>query len=69
MIEDISNGLVGAATIGQVPEWHPWLMGSKWLRWVLATQPFFRVPDPLRTVVKVSPVNRRTWRIVVLVTD
>lgn len=56
MIGDISVGLMPAATIGQVPELHPWLLGSKWLPKLLATQPFIRVPDPLRTVVKVSYV-------------
>ena len=53
MIDDISKGLVVAATVAQVPNLHPWLMGSKWLPTLLAWQPFGRAPDPLRTVVKV----------------
>ncbi|KAK5702374.1 hypothetical protein LTR17_022371 [Elasticomyces elasticus] len=52
MIKDISQGLVAAAAVSQVPRLHPWLMGSRWLPTLLAAQPFFRVPDPLRTVVK-----------------
>lgn len=68
MIGDISNGLVGAATIGQVPQWHPWLMGSRWLPWVLETQPFFRVPDPLRTVVKVFlTINKWVHRVLICI--
>ena len=54
MISDISSALEVGATIGQVPGLHPWLMGSKWLPMLLAWQPFAHVPDPLRTVVKVS---------------
>lgn len=53
MIDDISKALVVAATVGQVPEIHPWLMGSRWLPKLLAWQPFFRIPDPLRTIVQV----------------
>ena len=53
MIGDISQGLVAAATSGQVPSIHPWLMGNNWLQMLLRVQPFVRVPDPLRTVVKV----------------
>ncbi len=54
MIEDISQGLVAAAAVSQVPGLHPWLMGSSWLPKLLAAQPFFRAPDPLRTVVRVG---------------
>ena len=53
MIGDISDGLVFGAAISQVPSLHPWLMGSKWLHTLLAWQPFFRAPDPLRTIIKV----------------
>ena len=42
-----------AAVIGQVPEWHPYLVGSLWLSKALAAQPFVDLPDPLRTIVKV----------------
>ena len=54
MIGDISQGLAVLATIGQVPSFHPWLLGSKWLPMLMQWQPFFRAPDPLRTVVKVN---------------
>ena len=53
MIGDISQVLVVAATSGQVPSLHPWLMGNNWLQIIFRLQPFIRVPDPLRTVVKV----------------
>ena len=53
MIGDISHALVAASMSGQVPSIHPWLMGNNWLQMLLRAQPFVRVPDPLRTVVKV----------------
>ena len=53
MIGDISQGLVACATAGQVPGLHKWLLGSKWLPFLLNLQPLARVPDPLRTVVQV----------------
>ncbi|KAK3182230.1 Cytochrome p-450 [Lecanicillium sp. MT-2017a] len=52
MIGDISQGLVACATAGQVPALHGWLLGSKWLPFLIKLQPFVRVPDPLRTVVQ-----------------
>lgn len=58
LIGDISQGLVACATAGQVPSLHPWLMGSRWLPWLLSMQPFFRAPDPLRTVVEVRIIPR-----------
>ena len=53
MISDIEKVLKYAATVGQIPEWHPYLVGNLWLSKVLASQPFVKVPDPLRTIVKV----------------
>ena len=37
MIGDIDSSLRYAATIGQVPEFHPWLMGNLWVSRFLAT--------------------------------
>lgn len=54
MIDDIGKALEVAALIGQVPSIHPWLMGNKWFAKFIAWQPIVKVPDPLRTVVKVS---------------
>ena len=54
MISGIDTGLQYAGIIGQIPAFHPWLMGSRWVMKFLATQPFVNVPDPLRTIVKVS---------------
>lgn len=54
MIDGIENVLFYAAVIGQVPEWHPYLVGSLYLMKFLAWQTVVKVPDPLRTVVKVS---------------
>lgn len=53
MIHDIESVLVLASTIGQVPEWHPYLMGNKWVAKSLAAQNLVRIPDPLRTIVTV----------------
>ena len=54
MISGIDAGLRYAGIIGQIPAFHPWLMGSRCVMKFLATQPFVDVPDPLRTIVKVS---------------
>lgn len=53
MISDISFVLEAAAVVGQVPTLHPWTLGNNYVAKVLAWQPLVRVPDPLRTVVKV----------------
>ncbi|GKZ25809.1 hypothetical protein AbraIFM66951_000790 [Aspergillus brasiliensis] len=52
MISSIDSSLRYAALIGQVPTLHKWLMGNKWVAKFLATQPFVKIPDPLRTIVK-----------------
>ena len=54
MISGIDTGLQYAGIIGQIPALHPWLMGSRRVMKFLVTQPFVNVPDPLRTIVKVS---------------
>lgn len=53
MIGDIEKVLKYAAMIGQIPEWHPYLVGNLWLSKILAAQTLVKVPDPLRTIVKV----------------
>ncbi|KAI5456875.1 putative P450 monooxygenase [Mariannaea sp. PMI_226] len=52
MISDISTALEGAAIIGQIPSLHRWTLGNNYVAKFLAWQPLFRVPDPLRTVVR-----------------
>jgi cytochrome P450 len=54
MIGSIDASLRYAALAGQVPAVHKWLMGNKWVARFLAAQPFVKIPDPLRTIVKVS---------------
>jgi hypothetical protein len=54
MIHDIGVALRTAAVIGQIPEWHPWLLGNKWVAKFLAAQPLVAIPDPFRTVVAAS---------------
>lgn len=54
MISGIDTALKYAGIIGQVPAFHPWLMGNHWVVKFLAAQPFVEVPDPLRTIVQVS---------------
>ena len=54
MIGDIESVLRYSAIIGQIPEWHRWLMGNKWFVMLLTIQPFFRVPNPFQTIVEVS---------------
>ncbi|GKZ24779.1 hypothetical protein AbraIFM66951_002001 [Aspergillus brasiliensis] len=52
MIGAIDSGLHYASIIGQIPAVHPWLMGSRVVAKVLEMQPFFEVPNPLRTIVQ-----------------
>lgn len=56
MIEGIDGALWYGATIGQVPEFHPWLMGSLLVSKFVTTQPLVKVSDPLRSVVTASRV-------------
>jgi Cytochrome P450 len=67
MIGDLDIGLQYAATVGQIPELHPWLLGSLWVTKLLNAQPFLRVPDPLRNIVKVGedtpPSNEIPYKI------
>ena len=58
MIGDIEQVLKYAAVIGQIPEWHPYLMGNLWISKSMAAQPFVKVPDPLRTIVEVGYLVR-----------
>jgi cytochrome P450 len=51
MIGDIDKVLRYAAIIGQTPKLHRYMMGHRWVAKFLSTQPFVRVPDPLRTIV------------------
>lgn len=53
MIGSIDTSLRYAALAGQVPTVHKWLMGNKYVAKFLAAQPFVKIPDPLRTIVKV----------------
>lgn len=53
MISSIDSALRYAALAGQIPAVHHWLMGNRWVAKLLATQPFFSIPDPSRTIVKV----------------
>ncbi|KAF4334064.1 cytochrome p450 oxidoreductase [Fusarium beomiforme] len=52
MISDISSSLVVGAMVAQVPAIYPWTIGNNYVAKFLAWQPFIRVPDPMRTVVK-----------------
>ncbi|RDH36020.1 cytochrome P450 [Aspergillus welwitschiae] len=52
MIGAIDSGLHYASIIGQIPAVHPWLMGSRVVAKVLEMQPFFDIPNPLRTIVE-----------------
>jgi hypothetical protein len=61
MIADIEMVLRYAGTIGQVPAFHPWLVGNLWLSKFLAPPPFVKVPDPLRTIVQVSTLFFNIW--------
>ena len=54
MIRDIEHVLRAGAIIGQISNWHHWLMGNKWVAKAIASQPFIAVPDPLRTIVTAS---------------
>ena len=54
MIGDLDTGLRYSGTVSQIPEVHPWLLGSLWVTKLLAAQSFMRVPDPLRTIVEVT---------------
>lgn len=56
MISGINIALLYAGIIGQIPAFHPWLMGNSWVMKFVAHQPFVTVPDPLRTIVNVSYV-------------
>jgi hypothetical protein len=47
MIGGIEQVLHYAGIVGQVPEFHPWLMGNLHVSKFLASQPFFQVPNPL----------------------
>lgn len=58
MIGGIDGALRYAATIGQVPGFHRWLMGNRWVSRFMTTQPLVKVPDPLRSIVKVSVLDR-----------
>ncbi|RAH55932.1 cytochrome P450 [Aspergillus piperis CBS 112811] len=52
MIGAIDSGLHYASIIGQIPAVHPWVMGSRVVAKVLEMQPFFDIPNPLRTIVE-----------------
>lgn len=54
MIAGLDSGLQYAGIVSQVPKLHGWLMGNIWVAKFLAAQPFVKVPDPLRTMVKVG---------------
>ncbi len=53
LIHGLEGGLIYAGIVGQVPEWHSWLLGNetlvRWLKWCLGD----RVPDPIRTIMEV----------------
>ena len=53
MIGDIETVLKYAAIIGQIPDWHPYLVGNLCLFKFLGWQKAVKIPDPLRTVVRV----------------
>jgi hypothetical protein len=53
MIGGLESGLQYAGIVSQVPSLHGWLMGNLWVSKFLAAQPFFKVADPLRTMVQV----------------
>ena len=54
MIGAIESALRYASIAGQISWVHGWMMGSQLFTEALAAQPFVHVPDPLRTIVKVS---------------
>uniref|UniRef100_A0A0D2XY19 Uncharacterized protein n=1 Tax=Fusarium oxysporum (strain Fo5176) TaxID=660025 RepID=A0A0D2XY19_FUSOF len=54
MVSGINCSLEPAAMIAQVPAINPWMIGNNYVTKFLARQPFVRVPDPGRTVVKVE---------------
>lgn len=56
MIEGIDSTLQYGATIGQVPEFHRWLMGNLWVSKFMTTQSLVKISDPLRSIVKASGV-------------
>ena len=58
MVGDIEMVLKYAAVVGQLPALHPCLMGNPWMPALLAAQPFFRIGDPLRTIVQVSDSSK-----------
>lgn len=55
MIGGLEAGLHYAGIVSQVPSLHGWLIGNLWVSKFLAAQPFFKVADPLRTMVQVRP--------------
>lgn len=54
MASGISCSFEPAAMIAQVPAINPWMIGNNYVTKFLARQPFVRVPDPRRAVVKVE---------------
>ena len=60
MINDIETVLQYAAVIGQIPEWHPYLVGNLYLFKFLGWQKVVKVPDPLRTMVRVCSCFKLT---------
>jgi hypothetical protein len=54
MIGGLESGLQYAGIVSQVPSLHGWLMGNLWVSKLLTAQPFFKVADPLRTMVEVK---------------
>ncbi|KAJ5363950.1 cytochrome P450 [Penicillium cataractarum] len=54
MIAGLESGLKYAGIVSQVPSLHGWLMGNLSVSKLLAAQPFFKVADPLRTMVQIT---------------
>lgn len=56
MINALDQGLFYGSVVSQVPALHNWLLGNRWVAKFMAVQPFVRVSNPLRTIVRVSNV-------------
>lgn len=54
MISSLEFALKYAGVVGQVPYLHPWLAGNQIVVWMIERLPFVNMPNPGKTIVKVS---------------
>ncbi|KAJ5678347.1 cytochrome P450 [Penicillium maclennaniae] len=52
MIAGLEAGLRYAGVVSQIPRLHHWFLGNIWVAKFMAAQPFVKMPDPLRTMVR-----------------